>query len=446
MDNATYFKAIKETVKQLENIMKVSIKDRAKDSVKKAMGRSVRTNDPLFWPAGMLMLGLVSASEYLDTFDDAKVFGDNNAEPHIDAQFAPGTAKDAISPGFQADINRAAQLNEEIEKVLSKHADLWFYRYKGQIEYVDDALAGYCFLKMYKRTGNQKFLVPAKAICDYILKTPRDEAGSVIYNASRGGKIIFADGVGQVTMFTSEYGKYNIPRNNKSEESMTGDVVNSLANAFGGVLDKVVGKPEELPSLKELETALLTNYYKFGRDEKSGLIYHGYELKEKVSYVVDGDDNEQQRRHIECYPEKKGLMCWGRAFGWLLMGLSAASDNRAWFEELCDKALEYQRDDGGWSWQLQAIDGHIDMSATGMIAYSIASGLRNNAFSEDKADAMKAAVRKAEACMLSHISEGLVTDALSSCDDFGVHYQTYGQYPWGQGAVLAALSLWRIAE
>jgi hypothetical protein len=40
----------------------------------------------------------------------------------------------------------------------------------------------------------------------------------------------------------------------------------------------------------------------------------------------------------------------------------------------------------------------------------------------------------------SNISSGRVMNALSSCDDFGVHYQSYGHYPWGQGAVLAALS------
>ena len=39
--------------------------------------------------------------------------------------------------------------------------------------------------------------------------------------------------------------------------------------------------------------------------------------------------------------------------------------------------------------------------------------------------------------------KGIVLDALSSCDDFAVHYQTYGNNPWGQGAALAALSVIR---
>ena len=47
---------------------------------------------------------------------------------------------------------------------------------------------------------------------------------------------------------------------------------------------------------------------------------------------------------------------------------------------------------------------------------------------------------KAVECMLAHTDGGVVGDALSSCDDFGVHYQSYGNFPWGQGAVLAAVA------
>ncbi|MBR4831230.1 MAG: hypothetical protein IKZ97_01225, partial [Butyrivibrio sp.] len=135
MDNSAYFEVVKETVKQFENIMNVSLKGRVKDSVKKAMGRSVRTKDPLFWPAGMLMLGLINAAEYLDALSEIEALGNDCAE--------------------------AKKLLSEIDRVMEQHVDTWFYKYKGKIEYVDDALAGYCFLKMYERTENQKFLVTA---------------------------------------------------------------------------------------------------------------------------------------------------------------------------------------------------------------------------------------------------------------------------------------------
>ena len=78
------------------------------------------------------------------------------------------------------------------------------------------------------------------------------------------------------------------------------------------------------------------------------------------------------------------------------------------------------------------------MSATGMIAYSLARGY--NAGILDNIEDIDSSFDKAVECMLSHTEKGAVLDALSSCDDFGVHYQTYGHYPWGQGAVLAALA------
>ena len=86
---------------------------------------------------------------------------------------------------------------------------------------------------------------------------------------------------------------------------------------------------------------------------------------------------------------------------------------------------------------MQAVDGHIDMSATGMIAYSIARGYKDGLLDEE----MITALKKAGENMEYHIGNGQVMEALSSCDDFGVHYQTYGHYPWGQGAVLSALAL-----
>ena len=52
---------IKEGISELKTIMDVSARQRAKDIVKSALGRSVRTKDPMFWPAGMLMLGLAEA-------------------------------------------------------------------------------------------------------------------------------------------------------------------------------------------------------------------------------------------------------------------------------------------------------------------------------------------------------------------------------------------------
>ena len=352
MDNSAYYEVVGKTVEQLNNIMNVSLSDRIKDAVKKALGRSVRTKDPFFWHAGMLMVGLVSALECIEKDDDA------------------------------------GKIRDEILASLENHVDLWLRKTGGKVSFVDDALAGFALIKAYEVTGNDKYKKAADAVSSYLKNAGRDTEGAILYNSGRSGNI-FADGIGQVSMF------------------------------MAACDDK------EFDADKQLKL-----FYKNGMDEESGLCYHGYELKNNFS-------------------EKKGILCWGRAFGWLIMGAGVnASTGKAneeslkQFTGLCEAALKYQRKDGGWSWQMQAVDGHIDMSATGMIAYALGYALSNGVFGEDDISGrIREALKRAKECIYAHTKSGIVTDSLSSCDDFAVHYQTYGNNPWGQGAALAALSV-----
>ena len=374
-----YKMVLDRTVDDLLGIMNVSLVQQAKDVVKRFMGRSVRTKDPLFWPAGMLMLGLVSAAD-------------------------------------QGDV----EIKSKCLAAISAHLDMWLKSYDGKIDFVDDALSGVCFIRAYELTHEDKYKEAADKIAQFILTAPRDEQGTIIYNPGRNSANIFADGVGQVSMFMAAY-----------------------TNAFPDS-DIVISSGSRLDASKQIK-----NFFEMGVDKKSGLNYHGYSLH----------DNQ-----------KKGLLGWGRAFGWLYMGVAEAAcaafnssdeatDNgecrgdcpdrkrcfmnsgfniTGLYRQMSRTALEYQRADGGWSWQIQGTEGHIDMSATGMIAYSLARGY--NAGILDNIEDIDSSFDKAVECMLSHTEKGAVLDALSSCDDFGVHYQTYGHYPWGQGAVLAALA------
>ena len=389
-----YKMVLDRTVDDLLGIMNVSLVQQAKDVVKSFMGRSVRTKDPLFWPAGMLMLGLVSAAEQEDE-----------------------------------------EIKSKCLATISAHLDMWLKSYDGKIDFVDDALAGVCFIRAYELTHEDKYKEAADKIAQFILTAPRDEQGTIIYNPGRNSSNIFADGVGQVSMFMAAY-----------------------TSAFPDS-DIVISSGSRLDASKQIK-----NFFEMGVDKKSGLNYHGYSLH----------DNQ-----------KKGLLGWGRAFGWLYMGVAEAAcaafnssdeatDNgekipnsenldssecqkdcpdkkrcfmnsgfniTGLYRQMSRTALEYQRADGGWSWQIQGTEGHIDMSATGMIAYSLARGY--NAGILDNVEDIDSSFDKAAECMLSHTEKGAVLDALSSCDDFGVHYQTYGHYPWGQGAVLAALAVIR---
>lgn len=410
---------INETANQLDNIMNVTVAQTAKDIVKKAIGRSVRTKDPMFWPAGMLMLGLVGSIDYLPKDENGK--------------------------------NRAMES-------LEAHLKLWKEKYDGRLDFVDDALAGYAVIRLFEKTHDDDQWKMADQICSFIMDAPVDIAGSILYNSGRDSRNIFSDGIGQATMFLEAYIRMRM-------------IVQDYL--YAGKADSEVEYYNESDYLNWIGKLYLQlgNFYKYGRDSKSGLLYHGYSLvndekdEKEAEKNSDGMAPTQASKIVKDYIvdyqcEKKGLLGWGRAHGWLLMGLSCSASLEKylsqrgkvnveskgfslipWYLQLCKVSLEYQRPDGGWSWQLQAIDGHIDMSATGMIAYALCRSIRQSIIDENSEiyNDLVAGLKRAKKCMLEHTHNGIVEDALSSCDDFAVHYQTYGNFPWGQGAVLAAL-------
>ncbi len=379
---AVYENLVAESITELSEIMNVSIKDRAKDMAKSALGRSVRTKDPMFWHAGLLMLGLSCAR------------------------------KKICAQGNMSLVGR-------IDSVLLSHIKLWRDKYGTKVEYIDDALAGAALLLVYeqiigkerevftgqesdgirKTVGSWSSEDELKSCCkmtvdriyEYLMKSPRDDMGTLVYNADKSSNI-FADGAGQVSMFLSLYGK--VFDDNRATE---------LAR-------------------KQLE-----NFRKYGMDERSGLPYHGYMIKDGRA-------------------DKKGVLSWARAAGWLIMGLSeyvkdlkAEDDEMSrWYAELSKVLLSYQKEEGGYGWQIQAVEGHLDTSASGMIAFGIINGNEGSG-SDNQGNRLKLSMTIDN--LWVNISEGKVLNALSSCDDFAVHYQTYGHYTWGQGAVLAALSL-----
>ena len=361
-------KIVVESQRELSEIMEVTLTQRAKDVVKSALGRSVRSKDPLFWPAGMLMLGLMEAKEL-----------DHSA--------------------LEGEIHRDEKLKKKTDDCIRDHLLLWKNKYNSRIDFIDDALAGAALIMLYKESSSDEIKEICKSTIDsvygFLINANRDREGTLVYNSDRSSVNVFADGVGQTSLFLSAY-----------------------AMCFGDA------KALDLARLQ------LLNYKRYGMDEKSHLPYHGYALLE------DG-----------C--EKKGVLSWGRAAGWLIMGLSeytkaisilnenemAEDELVSFYEELSDALMEYRRPKGGFSWQVQAVEGHIDISATGMILYGLMNGKRKDQKAIDKRELISDIK-----AVLSEISDGKAMNALSSCDDFGVHYQTYGHYPWGQGAALLALS------
>ncbi len=368
LDTKIYFEVIRQTTKDLKGIRDVSVKDRAKDFVKSAMGRSVRTKDPLFWPAGMLMLGLVEARRSL-------------------------IEKLAKEEG-------ADSLVEEIDSVILKHLNVWKGKYGAKVDYIDDALAGVAVVRLYKQSYDEKLRNACKITADkiyaYLQNAARDKTGTIVYNSDRDSGNVFADGTGMVSMFLAAYGE-----------------------AF------------EVKEALDISALQLLNFKKYGMDSRTGLPYHGYSL--------------------EGTAVKKGVLSWGRAAGWLIMGLAefaavmesyalegktgpdlnVVSELVTWYREFSVNLASYQKSDGGFAWQVQAVDGPLDTSATGMILYGLMRPENHEA----------PEVEKSLTALLESIADGKVEKTLSSCDDFGVHYQSYGHYPWGQGAVLAVLAI-----
>lgn len=200
------------------------------------------------------------------------------------------------------------------------------------------------------------------------------------------------------------------------------------------------GKERGDEELSELGTRQLTDFLEKGMDIKSGLPYHGYDEKTGMKY---------------------GIIGWGRACGWMLLGLAEslpyvksegafAALEKA-YGELLTQVFKWQREDGGFSWQLSAQEGHADSSAEGMIglAYALAKkNLQGIAFSgatictfeaeigvNEKASRLYEIVKK-------RVTDGKVGSCSGECLGFAEYPQVYGSYPWGNGSILGFLSLW----
>lgn len=189
-------------------------------------------------------------------------------------------------------------------------------------------------------------------------------------------------------------------------------------------------------------------------DEKTGLPYHGYDEKNSMKY---------------------GIIGWGRACGWMLLGLSQSilwiSEQPAGAEQadklqaeqsavqpssqsvaregcnrllllqqqLLDSIFVWQRADGGFSWQLQAQEGHRDTSAEGMIGYG--AWLAAETAAVQRSEQWSSALSRLAATLQTSIQKGYVTDCSGECKGFAEYPQVYGTYPWGSGSALAFLAV-----
>ena len=318
-----------------------------KELARKVMGRGYHRRDDIFWPAGVLMLGLLEAGRI-----------------------------------------------QETEQYLQP----WMEQ-KNRSYYTDDAVTGYVLIRLYEKTAKLEYKEAADRIYEFLTASRKDKYGSIIYNQGRPEDYILADGAGQTSLFLARY---------------------------GAIFEK--------KEAADLARTQIINFLQYGMDAFTGLPYHGYLAETGVKY---------------------GIVGWGRAVGWLMMGIAgyceafpADKEMAQVFASMTRHALQYWRKDHLFSWQLAAMDGPVDTSAAGMILWSVRAAkveaadiysTRTRAVGEYDPERDDFAADTA-AALRGYINGGKVYGASAECIDFSMYRQQYGNFPWGQGAVLAFLA------
>lgn len=348
-------------------------KGRLKRLVKKyVLGRKTAPEDLIFWPTGLLAGGLW----------------------YCRADLAGQCGKGWQGKAFDED-----QAHEEIMRIEGA-LDLYFDRWRGKgmpLYYLDDLVAGETFLEQYlnraARTDKElkggefrtrQYRQAVDKMADYAMEYAKDEADSLLYRAGRGNGYVFADTLGLVCPFLYRYGMtFN------RQECM------------------------------ELAVKQIANFLAYGMDGVSGLPYHGYDMTDGCKY---------------------GIIGWGRAVGWMLRGMSKCflSDYgrqrlREPFIKLVDTVLAYQREDGAFSWQLQALEGPKDTSVTGMVCTALKEGIELKILVGDH---YRQAFERGRDSLKESIRGGKVYDCSGECEDFARYPQKYDAYPWSLGPAL----------
>ncbi len=288
-------------------------------------------------------------------------------------------------------INSAA-----VEQALDAYYTRWIK--KGcPVYYLDDLLAGETLLSaytMYTESGRGNGVVNEQnadayrtaigKLADFGMTYPTDEMGSFPYRAAQNNGYVFVDAIGLACPFLYRYG--TVYQRNDAMELAVKQIVNFAA---------------------------------YGMDGSTGLPYHGYVMNTGYKY---------------------GIIGWGRAVGWLLRGMIGCMISEYGAErlkdsyiDLVDSVLPYQHKDGYFSWQLQAMDGPVDTSATGMICAALEQGIRLHILEDPK---YEQALQTGRNAIYRSVRDGRVYDCSGECEGFGQYPQRYGAYPWALGPAL----------
>lgn len=314
-----------------------------------------------------------------------KVLAGRGAEPMDKINWPNGLLAKSLADYYNA--NKNSEEARVILDVLKKYYNGWIRR-NHKMYYLDDAFSGMALIDLHQITGEEKYKKAADAMVQYLFHHETDKAGSLCYRPKQGNDYIFADAIGMICPFLCKY-------------ASTYDDMNAM----------------------NLAVTQIQNFIDFGMDAKTGLPYHGYHYESGVKY---------------------GIIGWGRAVGWLMLGMSEClaymEPSRPSYEpikqayrRMVDKVEAYQLEGGLYSWQLGAKEGPVDTSATAMILHAIARSLETKVLIGIHKSRM---VRGREA-LWDSVKDGKIYGCLAECQGFSMYPQIYGAYPWSLGPALS---------
>lgn len=260
------------------------------------------------------------------------------------------------------------------------------------IDNLDNVMNGSALIYVHNQTKNEKYKKMIETLISYIINHEKDRLDSLPYRPQTSD-YIFIDSLGMISPFLAHYGKIT-----KNENFVN------------------------------LSVAQLVNFLNYGFDSNQNLPYHAYSLNKE---------------------EKKGIIGWGRAVGWLLIGLidtlEHLSHNHVDYEKLSNKfqdliltVFKYQKENGAFSWQLQSLEGMDDSSATAMIGYSLIKGIQLGVIESEYLSNAEKIIEY----LLSVTDEGHVMECSAECRGLGMYPQEQGWYPWSQGPTGSMLSIY----
>lgn len=395
--NAQTFDLIVKSTDMMLHFPGLSVKQRAKNVIKRILSRPVPQPDSKGWKRAVGALGLL--------------------------EFVINNPKDEVTP--------------QVIKSLCVFFDT--FAEEGGAAKVEDYLGAYVlvrFLNFLERgfgcqsekeqsegtsqVSNEAIKIAVEDLKEYDstvrksyenLKSARtDSQGVYIYNAARPENYVLADMLGMAVPFLVEYSKRY-----SDDEAMA-----------------IARRQYEL-------------FIKNALDETTGLVYHGYEyLGDAPSETSDagkGADGSEGICANEDRIDKLGIVGWGRAMGWLM--LSGMAD-----DAMVNAVAGYQRADGLFGWKLcpektpeeeksaDCLENiHPDTSATAMIVYSLLRDGRKEKY-KDLID------RAVEGLSKNITASGDVLNAQAECLGLGLHPMKFGSYPWSVGMTLAVMSLY----